>query len=301
MIKRLVFFLFLTWVLFSSPPAVLAGDTLSPRTRQVLLFSTASAAYLTGFGSLYTVWYSDYRQNRFHFFNDNEEWLQIDKTGHAYTAYQLSRLGHRALIWSGIPEKKAVWLGCGGAMLFQSSIELMDGFSEGWGFSYGDMLANISGSALFAAQELCWKEQRINLKFSYHFTRYAGYNPDVLGNSALVRLVKDYNGHTYWLSANIRSFKPIRTLPGWLNLAVGYRASGMLSAHSNSAMQSDGNRVSFPRYREFLLSPDIDFTRIPVRSRFLKTCLTALNCIKLPFPALAYSEKNGFRLRALAF
>lgn len=301
MTRRIPAFFFLICILCVNLQVIRAGDTLSNRKKQVFLFSAASAAYLTGFGSLYTVWYADYRQNRFHFFNDNEEWLQVDKTGHAYTAYQLSRMGHKTLKWSGIENNKAVWIGCAGALLFQSSIEVMDGFSDGWGFSYGDMLANISGSALFAAQELWWKEQRLLLKFSYHYSDYAHYNPDVLGNSPLVRLVKDYNGHTYWVSANIRSWLNADAIPDWVNLAIGYRALGMLSANPKSVQQANGNWVSFPRYREILLSPDIDFTRIPVKSRFLKTCLVALNCIKLPFPALTYSEKNGFGLRALAF
>ncbi len=36
---------------------------------------------------LYSAWYSNYPQTNFHFFNDNNEWKQVDKVGHAYSAY----------------------------------------------------------------------------------------------------------------------------------------------------------------------------------------------------------------------
>ena len=32
-------------------------------------------------------WYSQYERVPFHFFDDNAGWLQIDKVGHAWTAY----------------------------------------------------------------------------------------------------------------------------------------------------------------------------------------------------------------------
>src|SRR5438874_2371911 len=50
-----------------------------------------TAANIAGYGGtmagLYSAWYSNYPQTRFHFFNDNAEWLQVDKVGHAYSAY----------------------------------------------------------------------------------------------------------------------------------------------------------------------------------------------------------------------
>ncbi len=278
-----------------------AGDTLSNTCRQKLLFGSAAVGYVVGFGGLYTVWYQDYSQNSFHLFNDNGEWQQIDKAGHAFTAYQAARLSSSALQWSGISTKKAIWLGSLNALLFQSSIEVMDGLSEGWGFSPGDMLSNTLGCALYTSQALIWKEQKFSLKFSYHFSEYARYRPDVLGESYAVRLIKDYNGHTYWLSGNLKSITHSSTLPPWLNLALGYSGKGMLSANTSSVILEDGTLVSFPRYRQVFLSPDIDFTRIPVKSKWLKTFFSVLNCVKLPFPALEYNTKDGFILRSFVF
>ena len=45
------------------------------------------AAYGGTMIALYSTWYKNYPQSHFHFFNDNNEWLQIDKAGHTWSAY----------------------------------------------------------------------------------------------------------------------------------------------------------------------------------------------------------------------
>jgi hypothetical protein len=63
---------------------------------------------------------------------------------------------------------------------------------------------------------------------------------------------------------------------------------------------SDGSVVGNERYRRFLISLDVDLTRIPVKSRFLKAVFSAFNCFKIPFPALELS-KRGMSGHALYF
>ena len=45
------------------------------------------AGYGVAMAGLYSAWYSNYQQGSFHFFDDNNEWKQVDKVGHAYGAY----------------------------------------------------------------------------------------------------------------------------------------------------------------------------------------------------------------------
>ena len=78
----------------------------------------------------------------------------MDKAGHALTAYQLGRYGYEVLKWTGVKEKNATWYGGSFGLFFLTTIEVMDGFSEEWGFSPGDMLANVGGTALFIGQQL---------------------------------------------------------------------------------------------------------------------------------------------------
>lgn len=279
-----------------------AGDTLSSSRKQKLLLGIASVGYATGIAGLYDLWYADYKQTRFHFFNDNEGWLQVDKAGHAFTAYQVARLSSETLQWANISRKKSIWLGSLNSMAFLSVIEVMDGFSDGWGFSGGDFAANILGCALYTSQDLLWKEQKVLLKFSYHYTNYASYKPDVLGKNPAVRLFKDYNGHSYWLSGNLKSiFNNAVWLPSWLNISFGMGAEGMLGANSNSATQPNNNIVTFARYRQFYFSPDLDFSKIRTKSKSLRTLFSLLNCLKFPLPAVEFNSEKGFRLKPLVF
>jgi len=148
-------------------------------------------------------------------------------------------------------------------LFYLTTVEIFDGFSAGWGASGGDVIANVSGAAAFISQQLIWKEQRIALKWSYHPTKYAVYRPDLYGTNELQHMLKDYNGHTYWLSGNIHSFLPEKsTFPCWLNIAVGYGATGMTGASNNPAFYEGSPIPPFERYRRYYISPDIDLSRI---------------------------------------
>lgn len=245
-----------------------------------------SAAYAGGMGLLYGTWYRDYPQGTFHLFNDREEWLMMDKVGHAGSAYVLSHWAGGLVSWSGVQTKKAAWTGAGLGMLFLTTVEVFDGFSAAWGFSVTDMVANTAGAGLYLGQQVGWGEQRIQFKFSYSRDPLASARPSVFGESLAENVLKDYNGQTYWLSFNMKSLSRFDRLPAWLNVAAGYGAGGMLTAVDGEKV--DGISDPGDRYRQFYLSPDIDWTRIPVRKPWQKTVLSILGCIKLPAPAIEW-------------
>lgn len=178
----------------------------------------------------------------------------------------------------------------------------MDGFSAGWGASLGDVTANALGSAAFIGQQFAWDEQRILLKWSFHETQYAQYNPNQLGKNFPERMIKDYNGQTFWLSANIRSFlHEDSRFPGWLNIAFGYSGDGMIGARYNPS-EINGNPVpSFIRTRQYFLSPDIDLTRIKTKSGFLKMVFNIFGVLKFPLPALEYNSTQGLVVHGVYF
>lgn len=255
-----------------------------------------TAGYTVSMAGLYQLWYKDYPQGSFHFFNDNGEWMQVDKAGHAFSAYYLGTMGIGLMKWTGMPHKKAVWIGGSTGWLFLATIEVFDGFSSQWGFSVGDMIANTAGTMLAIGQELHWKEQRIRMKFSYSETQYPQYRPDLLGESGIERLFKDYNGQTYWLSGNIHSFcSSASKVPPWLNIAVGYGAEGMTGANDNP------DTVEFERRRQFYLSPDMDLRKIRTNKKGLKLALNILNFIKIPAPTLEYNSSGVTKFHWLYF
>ena len=258
--------------------------------------------YVASLSGLYFAWYKDYPQSTFHLFNDNSEWMQVDKCGHAITSYYISQIGYSTYRWSGMKEKPSAWFGGLLGFAYMLNIEILDGFSSEWGFSLGDFTANTMGSAIFIGQQLAWHEQRFSLKYSFHQTKYARYRPDLIGDNLIQQMIKDYNGHSYWLSGNISSFLPeVSKFPKWLNVAVGYGAEGMTGAFNNPVDQNGQPIPQFPRYRKFFLSIDIDLTRIPTKSKVLKGIFTVLSFIKIPAPAIEYNTLGQFKVHALYF
>lgn len=272
------------------------------KKRLALVAGTEAVLYGGSLVGLNELWYKDYPRSSFHTFDDNGEWLQMDKVGHVVTSYYIGRIGVGLLKWSGVKRKKAIWYGGMLGSLYQSTIEILDGVSSEWGFSYGDLAANTAGSLLCVGQELAWDEQRIVLKYSFMQSKYPHYRPDVLGKSFTEHLLKDYNGQTYWLSVNLASFMSKETkFPKWLNVAVGYGADGMTGGAFNPPyIDENGYQIYFDRYRQYYLSLDVDLTRIKTRSKALKVLFNTIGFIKFPAPALEFS-KNGVKGNILGF
>ncbi|MEO5790331.1 DUF2279 domain-containing protein [Gelidibacter sp.] len=273
------------------------SDTLNTSRRTAVYISEAAVGGLTLI-ALNQLWYADYERSNFHPINDNQEWLQMDKMGHMFSSYQLGRIGASALNWSGASKKEQLLYGSTLGFTFLTAVEVLDGFSKEWGFSWGDMIANGAGTGLYIGQELLWEEQRITLKYSFHQTKYAKLSPDKLGDGLLEELLKDYNGQTYWLSFNIHSFLKNEQIPKWLNLAVGYGADGMEFDYNEPAVNFVANKK---RTRQFYLSLDVDLSRIETKSQVLRSIFDVLNVIKVPFPALEFNDKNDIKLHAIYF
>lgn len=274
------------------------SDTLNKQRLNTVIIS--EAVFLTGsLVALHQAWYSDYPKSSFHLKNDNAQWLQMDKAGHVFSSYQMGRFGAELLAWSGADQKSQLIYGSTIGLGFLTAVEVFDGHSSEWGFSWGDMVANASGTALYVSQELLWNEQRIVPKFSFHTTPYASARPNVLGESLNEQILKDYNGQTYWLSGNIHSFFKDSKIPKWLNIAVGYGAEGMITGDDVLV-----NTVFFPektRIRQFYLSLDVDLTRIQTQSHTLKTLFSIFNTIKIPAPTFEINSLGKSKFHAVYF
>ena len=208
MVKKypLLFFLLLSLALFSQNSSIYEkSDTLNIKRRNAIIISEGillSGALI----SLNELWYRKYPQRNFHLKNDYNQWKQMDKVGHFMTSYYGGKLGMDALNWAGVSKKNQLIYGAGIGFVFLSAVEILDGFSEEWGASTSDVIANAAGTGFLIGQELLWKEQRISVKYSFHQTNYAKQRPAILGENYFQQTLKDYNGQTYWLSANIWSF-----------------------------------------------------------------------------------------------
>lgn len=274
------------------------SDSLNLQRRNTVLISETviAASVLVG---LNQIWYADYPRSSFHTINDNSEWLQMDKAGHVFSSYHLGNFGKSTLAWSGVSKKNQLIYGSTLGFAFLSVVEVMDGYSSNWGASLGDVGANAAGTALFVSQELLWKEQRIVPKFSFHTTPYASARPNVLGSSLSEQILKDYNGQTYWLSANVHSFFKGSKIPSWFNIAIGYGAEGMITGNEELV-----NTVFLPeseRFRQFYFSFDVDLTKIKTKSHLLKTVFEIFNTIKIPAPTFEISSRGDFKFHYFYF
>lgn len=261
------------------------------KARLIGVTVTASALYVATMTGLYYVWYADYPKSEFHFFNDFGQWQSMDKVGHMVSSYWIGRIGYESLRWSGVERKKAIWYGGTWGLVYLTSVEIFDGFSEEWGASVGDLAANTLGTAIFIGQQYIFDDQPFTFKFSFHPTEYADYRPDLLGESFIQQMLKDYNGQTYWLSGNIASFLPESSkFPKWLDVSFGYSGEGMLGAESNPAEYNGEPLPYYERYSQYFLSFDIDLNKIPVKNETLKLLLNLVGYVKIPCPALEFNR-----------
>ncbi|HEY0355052.1 MAG TPA: DUF2279 domain-containing protein, partial [Flavisolibacter sp.] len=268
--------------------------------RSKMVWAGHGLAYGTALTGLYLSWYKGHSFGRFSFTNDNHKWMQVDKAGHAWSGYIQGKIAIEAWRWSGQSNKKAILKGGLTGFAFQNLVEILDGFSSNWGFSWGDYVADIAGTSMVMGQELAWNEQRIAFKFSTHKKIYPETilqerAEEIYGKSLAGQLLNDYNAQTYWLSVNLGSFFKRPAFPSWFNLAIGYGSDGLFGEYNNIWVHQDGtvyDRSDIKRTRQLYLSPDIDFTRIKTKSRWLKTGLFILNSFKMPAPTLEFSKNK---------
>lgn len=276
-------------------------DTFSIRKeRMIAVISAASVLYLGSMSYLQFIWYKDDQRVPFHFHNDLKGYNQIDKFGHMYGAYMESYIGFHSLLWAGVPRKKAVLYGGSLGFFMQLPIEIWDGLYEGWGFSWSDVGANTLGTALVIGQELAFREQIVKYKLTFSASPYAQQANGYLGDG-FNQLFYDYNGHTYWLSVGINRLIKTEKIPDWLNIAVGYSAGGMFGEFRNLKNYRGVAIPETERFRQFLFSFDIDFTKIPARNKNVKALLNSLFMVKIPFPALELNTKGQLRFYPLYF
>ena len=311
-ISRTIIVILLSLLLCSnaaSSQSLHPADTLNKKRVKSAILIGAGTYAVAGYW-MYTSWYHNTRRTGFHSFNDWNEWQNMDKYGHALTAQYQSYLTYKGARWCGIDDRKATWIGAGTALLLQSTVEVMDGFSAKWGFSWSDMAFNAGGAGLFVTQQNGWGEQRIRLKMSAGVKKYS-QSPivsingtdmsslehradDLFGKPFYERLLKDYNQQTYWLSANLKSFFPASSLPPWLNVAVGVGANNMFGGFDNTWKEDVSVFVvNQNRYMEFYLAPDIDWTRIHTDSPLLRSLFDLMSVLKFPTPGVRYDQQRG--------
>ena len=219
-------------------------------------------------------WWRGYR-GKFHFEEDLVYAKNVDKLGHLYAASVLSFVFSRSLQWADVPDRSALIWGAVGSTLFETYVEVEDGFSKFWGFDRVDFASDVVGAWYPVAQEFLPALRSFNFKFSY-LPKNQGEPRAFPGQTRTI--FDDYEGQTIWLSVSVHDLlpRPVDACwPQWLCLAAG------VAVKDNSSPD---------RYLVFYLAPDLDLTKIiPSNTWFLKTLGQALNFIHLPTPAVRFA------------
>ncbi len=261
-------------------------------------FSPATAAVIGGIylGSLVwlhfhqqNAWWSNNRSN-FHFEEDWSFALQVDKAGHFYGGYLTSYFLSEGLIASGINWDDANIYGSAFALLYQTYVEIEDGFARNWGFSPSDWYFDAFGSIYFLAQHYVPVLQNITPKWQYVPSEWTG-KPSI---SRPRTFIDDYNSSTFWYSVNLYNIIPKSMkkywIP-WLNIAVGYGADA-IDAKVNT---DNPDQLT---HRRFVIGLDYNLVELlPDGGNFWNWFRQTLNYIKLPAPAVEFaSGKARFSL-----
>ena len=221
-------------------------------------------------------WWKDNRTS-FHFYEDLNYGRSVDKLGHFYGASVITFVFGKAMQWAGFREGTSLLYGAGASLLFQTYIEIQDGFSA-WGFDRVDFGCNVAGAFYPVAQYHIPFLRNENMKFSYHPSPLLDAPGGVGFQGQQHLMFDDYEGQTIWFSLSVNNLLPSSLepyWPDWLALAAGYGVRDVATPNPYSIV---------------LLSLDYDMTRIIPRSTwFLKTLGEALNYLHFPAPAVQIS------------
>jgi hypothetical protein len=271
-IRRLSVVLLILAGLSTAPVKGAASDSLHAgvSTWKLTAIGGATAAgFIVGHGLLNDLWWKGERVP-FHT-NWQQDWeyaIGADKVGHAVFPYAVSRAYAGMFRWAGLDSGTAIWTGAGVAYAYQTYIEIRDGFSRGYGFSWGDVAANTIGAALPVLQHYVPDLRPLTLQISFDPSQ--AYRDGAYG-----AIIDDYTSTTHWLAVNIHDLMPTSMqtwYPEWIGLAIGHSVEGLDG-------RGGGRHVWY-------VSLDWDLARIKGIPAWLREVMDVLHAFHLPAPAI---------------
>jgi hypothetical protein len=144
-----------------------------------------------------------------------------DKLGHTYATYVGTRLLARSLEWAGNDKDKALALAGIATFGAFTAVEIADGFTTKWKFSYEDVIMNAAGIGLAIAME---KHPDLDRLVDFRLL----YQPSDEPRNNYFDPFGDYSGQTYLLVFKASGIDSLRHHPllRYVELAVGYGTRG---------------------------------------------------------------------------
>ncbi len=243
-------------------------DTVHP-VRLGIVAGGTIAAFAIGHGYLNDLWWKG-TPVPFHI-NSHDDYvyaLGADKLGHLTFAYSAATVYADLFRWCGLDSVTAVWSGFGVSMAYQSYVEIRDGFSAEYGFSWGDMAANTIGATLPVIQHYLPTLRALDLQLSF-------WPSEAYRNGEYASIIDDYESTTHWLALTLHDWLPVglqQWYPPWLGVAIGHSVT-------NLDGKGAGDHV-------VVLSLDWNLSRLPGLPAWLSDVLRVLHLYHLPAPAV---------------
>ncbi len=242
-------------------------DTIKINTfRLAVVFGTGAGVLTLAHLQQYNSWWKG-ELTRFHFKDDFNQVLNADKFGHAYFSYLVSDLFGRALQWAGVEKNPALIWGGIASLIFQTYVEIEDGFRPNLGFSTSDEIANLTGAFFPYAKDKIQALKILNYKISM-------FPSEKFKSGAHRFIVDDYESLYFWLCFDVaKIFKSefFKTMD-FFDIAIGYGVK---------KIDWNGNGK-----REIFLAIDYDFTKIKTDLWLLRQIFHLLNYYHFPAPTL---------------
>jgi len=249
-------------------------------------------AYGAAYGFVFKKgWWGD-KGRGFHFENDFDYALNLDKLGHFAAGVAIGETFYEGYRWAGASEFQSYLFAGLTALATHIAIDIKDGFAPSWGFSFCDVLSGGLGGFLPMAERYVPLFKYIDLKWSYWINSTAYYdNEGHTMNGGI--FTDDYVNHTYWLSVKTYRLLPEaarKYYPSWLAIAVGLSIDdGVFTGARNP-------------HREVYIALDYDLEAFRPQSRLARTIIKALNYFKLPAPTIqVYPEFHWYLLYPIKF
>ena len=277
-----------TWDYRSEDSTDLAGEVSWLKVGGVA--SLTLIAYGAAYWLVFDKGWWDEQGNHFHFENDFDYALNLDKFGHFASGVAMGELFYEGYRWAGATEFQSYLFAGLSAMMTHIAIDVKDAYSPRWGFSVFDVLSGTLGGFLPMAERYVPLFKYVDLKWSYWINSKAYYRQGE-GHSKV--FTDDYCNQTFWASFKIYRMLPAGArayYPSWLAIAAGLSIDEKSFTHE-----------PHPR-REVYIALDYDLEAFRPQSRMARTVIKWLNYFKLPAPAVqVYPEFHWFLLYPIKF
>lgn len=184
-----------------------------------------------------------------------------DKLGHAYTGAAITAMSASLYRhWGHDGEDAAMLAACSG-LLATTMIEIGDGFSAEYGFSWEDQVFNMLGVGLeYLRQRYPALRERVQFRWEYFPTSEvrSGRNADIF---------TDYEGSRWMLAFPLRAWLEEESWLDWCDVLVGYGTRDFDGGRRGSRHPFIGIGISLPLAKEKFHVPGpgrvLEYIQIP--------------------------------------